>query len=39
MQKLGSNIAAAVGALAISMALFSAYFAPVMASPIPVLLA
>lgn len=37
--KIGSNVAAAIGALAITMAMLSAYFAPVMASPIPVLLA
>lgn len=37
--KIGGNVAAAVGALAITMAMFSAYFAPVMASPIPALLA
>jgi len=37
--KIGGNVAAALGALAITMAIFSAYFAPVMASPVPVLLA
>ena len=37
--KMGGNIAAAIGALAITMAMLSAYFAPVMASPVPVLLA
>jgi hypothetical protein len=37
--KIGGNIAAAIGALAITMAMLSVYFAPVMASPVPVLLA
>ena len=37
--KIGGNVAAAVGALAITVAMLSAYFAPVMASPIPALLA
>ncbi|HTM96844.1 MAG TPA: hypothetical protein VL100_13670 [Croceibacterium sp.] len=37
--KIGGNIAAAVGALAITMAMLSVYFAPVMAHPIPALLA
>lgn len=37
--KIGGNIAAAVGALAISLAMFSAYFAPVMSAPVPALLA
>jgi hypothetical protein len=37
--KIGGNVAAAIGALAITMAMLSVYFAPVMASPVPVLLA
>jgi hypothetical protein len=37
--KIGGNVAAAIGALAITMAMLSSYFAPVMASPIPGLLA
>lgn len=37
--KIGGNVAAAMGALAITMAMLSAYFAPVMAHPVSVLLA
>lgn len=37
--KIGGNIAAAVSAFAITMALFTAYFAPAMSAPVPVLLA
>jgi hypothetical protein len=39
LTKIGGNVAAAIGALAITMAMFSAYFGPVMAAPVPVLLA
>lgn len=37
--KIGGNLAAAVSAFAITAALFSAYFAPVLSTPVPVLLA
>jgi hypothetical protein len=37
--KIGGNVAAAIGALAITMAMLSIYFAPVMAHPVPALLA
>jgi hypothetical protein len=37
--KFGGNIAAAISAFAITAALLSAYFAPVLSTPVPVLLA
>ena len=37
--KMGSHVAAAVSALALTMAIFVGYFAPAMSAPIPVLLA
>jgi hypothetical protein len=39
LSKIGGNVAAAVSALAITMALFTAYISPAMATPVTVLLA
>lgn len=37
--KVGGNVAAAVSAFAITMAMFVGYFAPALSAPLPVLLA
>jgi len=39
LSAIGSKLAAAIGAMAITMTMLSLYFAPVMASPFPKLLA
>lgn len=39
LSKFGGNVAAAVSALALSMALFVGYFTPALSAPVPVLLA